>query len=258
MGRAESSWVYPERYRRCVRTSGWLSLGMMIGLLTASPMAAAQQAAPGSSVAVDDSSDGTDSITRPAVKKKHEWPAPKGEIAVMGMIPDGDYRLFGATVRCHVWNIAVEYDRRWGHVGKMRLDYVAEIAPVTILSQPALSDFWGGGLTPQQELVPGLAISPFGLRFVFRQGKKIRPIFVGKVGVIAFTKRAFSPDATYWNINVQAAAGVQYALNERFDVRVEPFQFFHVSNGYLARSNPGMDQIGWRVGFSYHLRKKGS
>ena len=202
------------------------------------------------------SSAGDDSVVaaaKPAKAKKN----PDGEIAVMGMIPDGDYRLFAATVRCHVWNIAVEYDRRWGHVGKIRLDYVAEIAPFTLLSQPAVADFWGNGLTPEQELVPGLSVSPFGLRFVFREGKKIRPIFVGKLGVIAFTKRAFSPDATYWNINVQAAAGVQYAVNDRFDVRVEPFQFFHVSNGYLARSNPGMDQIGWRIGFSYHLRKKG-
>ncbi len=223
-----------------------------MALLAVTPMALGQQgdAAGGVSSAGDDS---VVAAAKPAKAKKN----PDGEIAVMGMIPDGDYRLFAATVRCHVWNIAVEYDRRWGHVGKIRLDYVAEIAPFTLLSQPAEADFWGNALTPQQELVPGLSVSPFGLRFVFREGKKIRPIFVGKLGVIAFTKRAFSPDATYWNINVQAAAGVQYAVNDRFDVRVEPFQFFHVSNGYLARSNPGMDQIGWRIGFSYHLRKKG-
>ena len=223
-----------------------------MALLAVTPMALGQQgdAAGGVSSAGDDS---VVAAAKPAKAKKN----PDGEIAVMGMIPDGDYRLFAATVRCHVWNIAVEYDRRWGHVGKIRLDYVTEIAPFTLLSQPAVADFWGNALTPEQELVPGLSVSPFGLRFVFREGKKIRPIFVGKLGVIAFTKRAFSPDATYWNINVQAAAGVQYAVNDRFDVRVEPFQFFHVSNGYLARSNPGMDQIGWRIGFSYHLRKKG-
>ncbi len=224
-----------------------------MALLAVAPIALAQQAEDALGGVSSLGDDSVIATSKPAKPKKN----PDGELAVMGMIPDGDYRLFAATVRCHVWNIAVEYDRRWGHVGKIRLDYVAEIAPFTILSQPADADFWGNGLTPEQETVPGLSVSPFGLRFVFREGKKIRPIFVGKLGVIAFTKRAFSPDATYWNINVQAAAGVQYALTERFDVRVEPFQFFHVSNGYLARSNPGMDQIGWRLGFSYHLRKKG-
>ena len=248
----EAGYVWSSRHRfpGFVRSAGRFRLAVIVILLAAAPMALAQQVenAPGGV-----SSAGDDSVVAAQPAKKN----PDGEIAVMGMIPDGDYRLFAATVRCHVWNIAVEYDRRWGHVRKIRLDYVTEIAPVTILSQPAVADFWGNALTSEQELVPGLSVSPFGLRFVFREGKKIRPIFVGKLGVIAFTKRAFSPDATYWNINVQAAAGVQYAVNDRFDVRVEPFQFFHVSNGYLARSNPGMDQIGWRFGFSYHLRKKG-
>ena len=121
-----------------------------MALLAVTPMALGQQgdAAGGVSSAGDDS---VVAAAKPAKAKKN----PDGEIAVMGMIPDGDYRLFAATVRCHVWNIAVEYDRRWGHVGKMRLDYVAEIAPFTLLSQPAVADFWGNGLTPQQELVPG-------------------------------------------------------------------------------------------------------
>jgi hypothetical protein len=92
------------------------------------------------------------------------------------------------------------------------------------------------------------------MRFLYRDGKKIRPFFMGKLGAAAFTKKALSPDATYANFNIQASFGVQYALNNRYDLRVEPFQFFHISNGYLAPSNPGMDQIGWKIGFSYHLK----
>jgi hypothetical protein len=227
----------------------------MIALLAVSPRVAAQHAGvPDSSVAAEDSSAGTDSIARPAEKKKHVWPAPKGEISVMGMFPDGDYRLFGATVRCHVWTIGAEYDRRIGHILWARFDWVAEVIPFMILSQPKDADFWGNGLTPEQELVPGISISPIGMRFLYRDGKKIRPYFMGKLGAAAFTKKVLSPNATYANFNIQAAFGVQYALNERYDVRVEPFEFFHVSNGYLAPSNPGMDQIGWKIGFTYHLK----
>lgn len=223
----------------------------MIALLAVAPGGRAQQV---EQPMIGIASPAGDSIAvAPPPKKKN----PDGEIAVMGMIPDGDYRLFGATVRCHAWTIGVEYDRRWTHIGKIRMDYVTEILPLTILSQPKVADFWGNGLTPQQELVPGLSVSPFGMRFLFREGKKIRPIFVGKLGAIAFTKKAMSPYATYANFNIQAAAGVQYALNDKFDLRVEPFEFFHVSNGYLAASNPGMDQIGWRIGFSYHLHRQG-
>jgi len=228
---------------------------MMIALLTSAPMAAAQEPdSPGSSVAAVDSSTAASAVSRPAVKKKHVWPAPKGEIAVMGMIPDGDYRLFGATVRCHAWTVGVEYDRRVGHVLWARFDWVAEVIPLLILSQPKVANFWGGGMTPEQELVPGVSVTPIGMRFLYRDGKKIRPFFMGKLGAAAFTQKALSPNATYANFNIQASFGVQYALNDRYDLRVEPFQFFHISNGYLAPSNPGMDQIGWKLGFTYHLK----
>ena len=226
-----------------------------MALMAACPRAGAQQAdVPSSSVAVDDSRESADSIAHPQVKKKHQWPAPKGEISVMGMIPDGDYRLFSATVRCHAWTIGVEYDRRIGRLLGARFDWATEIIPVMILSQPKVADFWGNGLTSAQELVPGISISPVGMRFLYRDGKKIRPFFLGKLGGAVFTQKALSPDATYVNFNIQAAFGVQYAISDRYDLRVEPFQFFHISNGYLAASNPGMDQIGWRIGFTYHLK----
>jgi hypothetical protein len=180
----------------------------------------------------------------------------ESEIAVMGMIPDGDYRLFSATVRCTAWTVGVEYDRQWGHFFKARFDYVAEVLPFVLLSQPAKSDFWGNGISPNQQLVPGLMVSPFGFRWLWLRDKAVKPYVVGKLGAIAFTEKAFSPNASYANFNVQAAFGVQFRISERVDLRVEPFEFFHVSNGYLARSNPGMDQLATRYGVSYRLGKK--
>jgi hypothetical protein len=180
----------------------------------------------------------------------------ESEIAVMGMIPDGDYRLFSATVRCTAWTVGMEYDRQWGHFFKARFDYVAEVLPFVLLSQPTKSDFWGNAMSPNQQLVPGVSISPFGFRWLWLRNKPIKPYVVGKLGSIAFTEKAFSPNASYANFNVQAAFGVQFRISERVDLRVEPFEFFHVSNGYLARSNPGMDQLATRYGVSYRLGKK--
>jgi len=42
-------------------------------------------------------------------------------------------------------------------------------------------------------------------------------------------------------------------MTERVDLRADPFVFFHVSNGYLAASNPGMDELATKFGISYHL-----
>lgn len=181
----------------------------------------------------------------------------ESEISVMGMVPDGDYRLFSATTRCKAWTVGVEYDRNsWGHLLKSQFDYVAEVLPIVLLSQPAVSDFWGNASSPNQEMVSGVSLSPFGLRMLWRDNKSIKPYLSGKLGTAVFSKKAFSPNASYANFNVQAAFGLQIKMTPRVDLRVEPFEFFHVSNGYLAASNPGMDELASRYGITYHLGKQ--
>ena len=206
---------------------------------------------------VEDTAPATDS-TVPTPKKPRSKQPVASEIAVTGMFPYGDYRLYSATVRCNVWQVGVEYDRHsWGYFMKSQFDYVVEVIPVVILSQPAVSDFWGNAKSPNQELVPGLSISPFGFRLLWRWNKAVRPYVTGKVGAIAFTKKAFSPNASYVNFNVQADLGILFKVTERVDLRVDPFVFFHVSNGYFPASNPGMDELATKIGISYHLTKDG-
>jgi hypothetical protein len=180
----------------------------------------------------------------------------ESEISVMGMIPDGDYRLFSATVRCNAWTVAVEYDRHnLGHLLKSQADWVVEVIPVLLLNEPAKSNFWGSAISPNQHWVPGISISPIGFRFRWRSNAAIKPYVIGKLGAAVFTQKVLSPSASYANFNVQAAFGIQFIVTERVDLRVEPFEFFHVSNGYLAASNPGMDELATRIGFTYNLGK---
>ena len=180
----------------------------------------------------------------------------ESELAVTGMIPAGDYRLYSATVRCNAWTLGVEYDRHsWGYFLKSQFDYVVEVIPFLLLSEPAKADFWGNPISPNQKLVPGVSVSPFGFRMLWRNNKAVRPYVIGKLGAIAFTQKAFSSAASYANFNVQADFGILFKMTERVDLRVDPFVFFHVSNGYLAASNPGFDQLGGKFGLTYHLGK---
>ncbi len=156
----------------------------------------------------------------------------ESEIAVTGMIPAGDYRLYSATVRCNAWTVGVEYDRHsWGYFLKSQFDYVVEVIPFLLLSEPAKA----------------------GFRMLWRGNKAVRPYVIGKLGVIAFPQKVLSPAASYANFNVQADFGFLFKMTERVDLRVDPFVFFHVSNGYLAASNPGMDELATKIGISYHL-----
>jgi hypothetical protein len=181
----------------------------------------------------------------------------ESEIAVTGMIPAGDYRLYSATVRCNAWTVGVEYDRHsWGYFLKSQFDYVVEVIPFMLLSEPAKADFWGNPKSPNQQWVPGVSVSPFGFRMLWRGNKAVRPYVIGKLGAAVFTQKAFSPAASYANFNVQADFGLLIRMTERVDLRVDPFVFFHVSNGYLAASNPGMDELATKIGISYHLGKQ--
>ena|ERR1017187_4794645 len=193
-------------------------------------------------------------VMKPAVAKVPV----EQEIAVMGLIPAGDYQLISTTVRCDAWTVGVEYDRHsWGYLMRAQWDYETEVLPFVLLSEPAKADFWGNPASPYQQHLHGLAISPFGFRMLWRGNRPLKFYLSSKVGAIAFNQKAMSLKASYLNFNVQAAFGVQYRLSDRVDLRVEPFEFFHVSNGYMAASNPGMDELGTRYGISYHLGKRG-
>ena len=90
------------------------------------PVAASAPAATGAGV-----------MRTPAPRKPVEQ-----EISVMGMIPDGDYRLISITIRCDAWTVGVEYDRHsWGHLFRAQWDYVVEVFPFFLRSEPAKADF---------------------------------------------------------------------------------------------------------------------
>jgi hypothetical protein len=180
------------------------------------------------------------------------------EIAESGMISYGNYRIFGAAARCNIWEAGVEYDRHsWGYLVKAQMDYVVEALPFVLLSEPVKADFWGNPESPYQQLVHGVGLSPFGFRMLWRSNMKVKPFLIGKAGVIAFPKKILSPESSYANFNFQGDFGVQIRLTDRTELRVDPVEYFHVSNGYLAASNPGFDELGAKIGISYHLGKQG-
>jgi Lipid A 3-O-deacylase (PagL) len=133
------------------------------------------------------------------------------------------------------------------------MDYAVEFLPFVLLREPAVTDIWGDPLSPNQKLVPGLAITPLGFRLLWRDGKVIKPLWTVKLGGIAFTEKALSTKATYANFTINSSAGIQLKLTRRFDFRVAD-EFHHFSNAYVNSSDPGLDTLGINFGLVYHLR----
>jgi hypothetical protein len=136
-----------------------------------------------------------------------------------------------------------------------RMDYVAEVLPVVLLKQPAKTDSFGDPLSTSLVTVQGLNISPVGLRMMWRDGKSWKAYYQIKGGVIGFTHKALSVDGSYENLSLQQSIGIQFKINDHWDMRVA-LGDFHFSNAFVVPSNPGIDEMNYNAGLSYHFGRR--
>lgn len=181
---------------------------------------------------------------------------PESEIAVEGLNCFGHFHIFAYTWWSYLRVGGVEYDRNsWGRFAGARMDYVAEILPVVILQQPSKTDVYGDPLSTSRITVPGLGISPIGLRMMWRDGKRWKPYYVIKCGMIGFTQKALSYAASYQNISLQQSVGIQFKLTDRWDFRAG-ISDFHFSNAFMVPNNPGLDVMAYTGAAVYHIRRR--
>jgi hypothetical protein len=179
---------------------------------------------------------------------------PQREIIYEGMVSYGNYRLFGAAENAKLYAAGVEYDRElWPSLLHTRVDGVVEILPVLLLTQPQKTDTWGNPLTRERKIVPGAGVTPIGLRLLWRDGKQIMPYFEVKAGVLGFTQKALSSEATYENWSFHLTQGLKVRLRGRYDLRLGLLSDLHFSDGFVVRSNPALDLMNVDVGLVYHL-----
>jgi hypothetical protein len=74
-----------------------------------------------------------------------------------------------------------------------------------------------------------------------------------KGGLIAFTKKVPSTEATYENFSLQSAFGVQVKMSDRWGMRLGLFSDFHFSNDFIVPVDPGLDVMNANLGVSYHF-----
>jgi len=194
------------------------------------------------------------SSTAPMQETTHS--APEGEIAFEGLNSFGHYHIFAYSWWSYLGVGGVEYDRNsWGRFIGARLDYVAEVLPVAILRQPSVTDEWGDPRSFTHKAVPGLGVSPIGLRMMWRDGKRWKPYYTIKGGMIGFTQKALSAYASYENFSLQQSIGIQFKVADRWDFRAGVADF-HFSNGFVVPSNPGIDEMSYTGAIVYHLKRR--
>ncbi len=165
----------------------------------------------------------------------------------------GHIHLFSDIWFSYLNLVAVEYDRHsWGRIIGADVDYSAELMPIVILRQPNKTDVYGDRLAPGRETVPGVGILPVGVRLTWFSHGRAKPFYGIKAGMTAYTKKVFSRYASYQDFALDQSVGAQFYVNHRIDVRAA-FGLLHQSNGFVVPSNPGLDEMNWSAGLSYHL-----
>jgi hypothetical protein len=184
-------------------------------------------------------------------------PAPRSpvesEVIFESLNSLGHIHLFSDAWYSYLNLVAIEYDRHsWGRVIGADVDYSAEFLPIIILRQPDKTDIYGDRLSHTYETIPGIGILPVGVRLMWFDHASVKPFYAVKAGMTAYTKKAFSQYASYQDFALNQSVGLQFRLNDRIDFRTA-FGFFHQSNGFVVPSNPGLDEMNWSAGLSFHL-----
>ncbi len=189
-----------------------------------------------------------------------------GELFFEGFISNANFKFAGASLSSMVYYGGVEYDRRnlgtylsragrfWNGPPKLvhaRLTYVLEILPLNIIRQPSQTDYWGNAIGPGRKTNPGIAVSPLGFRWMWRDGKSFRPYWTIKLGEALYAEKALGTNASYENFTVNSAVGFQTRLTPTTDLRLG-YAYQHLSNGY-TNADPGLDTVGPSFGIVYHL-----
>jgi len=174
------------------------------------------------------------------------------ESAIEDLNSFGHYHVFANSWWSYLHVAGVEYNRHsWGRFLGARRDYCAEVLPVVVLEQPSKTDVWGNRQSSTLETLHGLGISPVGMRLLWREDKAWKPYYTVKGGMIGFNQKALSQYASYVDFSLQQTIGIQFRLNERWELRTG-LDDFHFSDAFLVPSNPGIDEMAYNVGLTYH------
>lgn len=180
-------------------------------------------------------------------------PSPESHLVVESLSSFGHYHIFAYTWWSYLHVAGIEYDRHtWGRFMGAQMNYVAEILPVVLLTQPRTTDAFGDPVGSGERTIEGFGISPAGLQMLWNSRGAWKPYYLVKGGMIGFTRKALSNYASYLDFSLQQSVGVQIRLNPRLDLRTG-IGDFHFSNAFMVPNNPGIDEMTWGAALCYRL-----
>jgi len=126
------------------------------------------------------------------------------------------------------------------------LKYTAEIIPVAIIKQPPQGYTMSGShlapvdLPGSKQDIYGFGVTPVGLQMNFRRGYVLQPYINGTAGAMYFEDQVPVAGSSKFNFALGLGAGIEIWYGENQSI-ILGYKYHHISNGYTARQNPGVD-----------------
>ncbi len=150
-----------------------------------------------------------------------------------------------------------EFNVQYAHVlrtgDNWALKYIAEIIPAVLIKQPQQGHSANGNpvdLPGTKQKIYGAGVSPIGLQINFRRGSVFQPYVNGTAGVLYFTDNVPVADSSNFNFTFGFGAGLEIWHLENQSI-VLGYKYQHISNGYTAPQNPGVDSNLFYVGYMF-------
>ena len=138
---------------------------------------------------------------------------------------------------------------RYGRVlvsnGVLTFSFAPEFLPAAWLSQPILGEHH----EPVQRKMPplthtettfGVGANPIGAELTLRPQRKLQPLIGTEEGFLYFSRNVPSASGARFNFTVNVRLGLRVRLDHGQALSLE-YNYHHLSNGYRAAENAGVD-----------------
>jgi hypothetical protein len=131
-------------------------------------------------------------------------------------------------------------------------EWTIDAVPLSILSNDRFTVVTSGTgftITKTRKSVYGWGAAPVGLKFNFRRNRRVQPFGQATGGFLYFNEQVPVASAARFNFTFDFSGGVQIVNSNRHSFTIG-YKYQHISNGYRATYNPGVDLQMVFVGFS--------
>ena len=197
-----------------------------------------------------DSSSSTAASSAPSTTEgiqKH-W----NELGIWGGISFNSPTLIGQTPDARFGNIGLRYGRVLKTSKTVAFEWTYDAIPVAVLSNNRFAVVPSGSgfiFAQTRKSVYGWGLSPIGLKFNFRRNRRVEPFAQATGGFLYFKEQVPVAGAARFNFTFDFSGGLQIVNSNRRAFTIG-YKYQHISNGYRANFNPGVDVQMIFAGFS--------